>query len=156
MGFASALRPRVAAWWLLLCLAAGCSRTIAPKPDRYVGNWEDSQNHLRIDRNGLGEGRVIRGRHPRPFTWELGVDRITITFDGSNRPESFDAHIDAQGHLVVASARTEVKLARVDTLSAAAPDAPDEDEQIAPDASEFRTRRKFPDGERVRSDDENA
>ena len=156
MGFASALRLRVAAGWLLLCFATGCFQTFTPKPDPYVGNWQDSQNHLRIDRNGLGEGRVIRGRHPRPFTWELGVDRITITFDGSNRPESFDAHIDAQGHLVVASARTEVKLDRVDTLSAAAPEAADEDDQVTPDASEFRTRRKLPDGERVRSDDENA
>ena len=99
--------------------AGGCGHRSAPAPERYVGTWENAEDRLRIDRNGLGEGRVIRGRDPRAFTWELGVDRITITFDGSKRPEVFEGRLDVDGHLVVSSPRTSVTLERV-----VAPEAP--------------------------------
>lgn len=98
---------------LTTCVTGGCGSWFAPPPDRYVGTWENAEDRLRIDRNGLGEGRVIRGRDPRPFTWEQGVDRITITFDGSKRPEVFSGRLDADGHLVVSSPRTSVTLERV-------------------------------------------
>ena len=101
---------------LTTCLVVGCGTTRDPATDRYVGNWQNGEDRLRIDRNGLGNGRVIRGRDERPFTWELGPDRITITFDVGNRLEVFEANIDEEGLLVVRSPRAEVRLERVATL----------------------------------------
>ena len=111
---------------LVICVTGGCGQWFAPAPDRYVGTWAGVEDKIRIDRNGLGEGRVIRGAN-RPFTWELGVDRITITFDGAKRPEVLEGRLDAAGNLVISSPRTSVTLSRVtipDPPAAGAPATP--------------------------------
>ena len=110
---------------LILLSTGGCGSRTSPAPERYVGTWEDAANRIRVGRNGLGEGRLFRGHDPRPFTWELGVDRITITFDGSRRPEIFEGRLDAAGNLVVSSARSSVRLGKVDTPEPPAPFGPD-------------------------------